>query len=194
MKRTGLRRRRKVDPERAHRDAVRAAAATGSDDDCRCAGCLAMRGESAVAAELPPPSPRPRPSVLRRRERERRGVYRNQALLQATRLMGCAFCPKRAPVTAHHFPPKSTMGTTDDRLACPACGDGVRGCHGRAQRYEIPAEEQLAAVGRTLRTHVLAERVTMEEALEAIERVPRLDWRELLQLAVAVRGAGVVEP
>lgn len=168
MKRTGLRRRRKVDPERAHRDAVRAAAA--------------------------PLAPRKKSRRLGARATPRRGTYRNPALLEATRLMPCAFCEKRPPVSAHHFPGKGHLAGTDDRLACPACGDGVRGCHGRAQRYEIPAEEQLAAVGRTLRTHMLAGRVTMAEALEAIERAPRLDWRELLQLAVAVRGAGVVEP
>ena len=125
MKRTGLRRRRKVDPERAHRDAVRAAAA--------------------------PPAPRKKPRRLGARATPRRGTYRNQALLEATRLLGCAFCPERTPVTAHHFPGKGHLAGTDDRLACPACGDGVRGCHGSAQRYEIPAEEQIAAGGRTLR-------------------------------------------
>jgi len=168
MKRTGLRRRRKVDPARAHRDAVRAAAA--------------------------PQPPRKKPRRLGTRATPRRGSYRNKALLEATRLMACAFCPKRPPVSAHHFPGKGHLAGIDDRLACPACGDGVRGCHGEAQRYEIPAEEQLAAVGRTLRAHLLAGRVTPEEAATAIARVPRLDWREQLQLAVAVPGAAVVEP
>ena len=116
-----------------------------------------------------------------RRAEPRRGAHRNKALLEATRLLPCAFCEKRPPSSAHHFPGKGHLGTTDDRLACPACGDGVRGCHGRAQRYEIPAEEQLAAVGRTLRAHVLAGRLASDEAQAALERVPRLDWREALR-------------
>lgn len=98
--------------------------------------------------------------------------------------MQCAFCGKRAPNSAHHFPGKGHLANTDDRLACPACGDGVRGCHGRAQRYEIPAEEQLAAVGRTLRAHLLAGRVTLADVNEACERVARLDWREILRTAI----------
>ena len=101
--------------------------------------------------------------------------------------MSCAFCDRRPPVTAHHFPPKSVLGVADDRLTCPACGDGVRGCHGQAQRYEIPAERQLDAVARTALAHVRAGRVTLDEVLEAVARVPRLDWRERLELTLSPR-------
>jgi len=117
----------------------------------------------------------------------RRGAFRSKLLMEAVHLMPCAFCDKRPPVTAHHFPGKGVLAGTDDRLACPACGDGVRGCHGKAQRYEIPAEAQLAAVGRTMAAHLLALRMTPAEAEEAIDRVPRHDWREIIRSAMAHR-------
>ena len=60
----------------------------------------------------------------------------------------------------------------------------MRGCHGKAQRYEIPAEAQLAAVGRTMAQHLLALRMTPAEAEEAIKRVPRLDWRAVIREAM----------
>jgi len=120
-------------------------------------------------------------SRLRPRSTPRRGAFKSRLLLETVRLMPCSFCPKRAPSSAHHFPGKGHLAGTDDRLACPACGDGVRGCHGRAQRYEIPAEDQLAAVGRTLRAHLRACRVTVADVEEALQRVPRHDWREIIR-------------
>jgi hypothetical protein len=159
-----MRNRRQRDPDRLHRDRVRA--------------------EARAAAGLPSTARKKR-RHLGDRATPRRGTYRNRPLLELVRLQRCGFCDRRAPNSAHHFPGKGHLAGTDDRLACPACGDGVLGCHGRAQRYEISAEEQCAAVGRQLRLHLRGGHLTMADVDEALLRVPRHDWREIIRLAAA---------
>lgn len=105
-------------------------------------------------------------------------------LLDGLRALPCSFCSKRGSSTAHHFPSTGVEGIANDLLACPACGDGVTGCHGKAQRYEISAERQLEAVGRAMAVQVRTERVTWPEVEQAIRAVVRLDWRAIIRRAL----------
>lgn len=53
----------------------------------------------------------------------------------------CVVCGREGADSYHHFPPTGS-GVVNDLSGFGVCGDGVAGCHGRCQRYEVPWETQ----------------------------------------------------
>jgi len=104
-------------------------------------------------------------------------------LMERVHRMACRGCGK-PKVTAQHFPARAVVGVRDDRLIIPYCGDGVFGCHGKAQRYEIPAEKQCEDVGFTMAVFVKEGLLGWPGVEQALRAVPRRDWAHLMRLAL----------
>ena len=105
----------------------------------------------------------------------KRQPFCSEAWLEAVRsLPRCAFCQEPRALTSHHFPGKGAMGIEVDVLTVACCGDRVQGCHGRAQRYEIPEHDQLVAVGQTIAA-VLCQQ---------LDKIPQRDRRKAIRKAL----------
>ena len=79
--------------------------------------------------------------TARRRAAKRRNQLRGEHLvkIRVRQRDGdvCRCCGTRQAESVHEIVPKSLGGKVSDENSIHLCGDGIRGCHGLAQRNEI---------------------------------------------------------
>jgi hypothetical protein len=60
--------------------------------------------------------------------------------LDFTRRRACAFCGRRPPSEAHHYPPRGRLGLVDDSRVTPACRKCHERCHGACPPGLVPID------------------------------------------------------
>lgn len=92
----------------------------------------------AVGYGQPCPKPEPRKRVKARTKRQRTTHVKAVRSYVFEREQGtCRICVVRPAESMHEIVPRSLGGRVSRSNSIAVCGDGVRGCHGFAQRHEI---------------------------------------------------------
>lgn len=97
-----------------------------------------MKGYYETCA-LVKPEPRKRTKGRRTRQQSAH-VAAVRAYVFAREGGVCRICGLRRAESMHEIRPRSLGGRVSRENSIAVCGDGVRGCHGLAQRHEIHVE------------------------------------------------------